>query len=66
MAMATLHSETLDFLVHVLKTMHQKLEGAKNAAERKACKAEIDHLRKRITLEFYYQTRSNSAGESPQ
>jgi hypothetical protein len=65
MAMATLHSETLDFLVQSLKAKHQQLRKTKTAAERKVCKAEIEHLRKRVTLEFYYQTHGNGAGDSP-
>lgn len=63
--MDTLHSETLDFLVHALKTKHQQLRKAASAKESKACKAEIEHLRKRITLEFYYQTHAKDAGDSP-
>jgi hypothetical protein len=56
-AMDTLHSDTLDFLVHYLKATHEKLRKVKTFADRKVCKAQIEHLRRRITLEFYYQTQ---------
>lgn len=63
--MDALNSETLDFLVHALKAKHQQMAKVKTFADRRVCTAEIEHLRRRITLEFYYQTHGKGAGESP-
>lgn len=60
-----LHSETLDFLIRTLKAKQVETARAEDDAERKACHGELEHLRKRIALEFYYQTHRKSTGDSP-
>lgn len=64
-AMDDLHSATLNFLIHTLKAKQIEAARAGTLALRKTCWAELEHLRRRIALEFYYQTFHNGAGDAP-
>lgn len=63
--MDELHSETLDFLMRAMKAKQLEAARADSSTQRKTFHVHLENLRKRITLEFFYQMNRKNAGEPP-